>query len=155
MIDPQSTQGTNMFFMQSEISLKDNVWDIFDQYETEEPMFETSKSINYNQVIPAGTPIAKREYISIFFRADSEQRFYKREGYDMLTFLGDLGGLFDIIMIIGWGLTSIFAGNLLTAALIGEVYKIQNYFRDSSEFYETKNLDKLTTESVSLSSVSS
>ena len=118
-------------------------------------MFETSKSINYNQVIPAGTPIAKREYISIFFRADSEQRFYKREGYDMLTFLGDLGGLFDIIMIIGWGLTSIFAGNLLTAALIGEVYKIQNYFRDSSEFYESKNLDKLTTESVSLSSVSS
>ena len=37
------------------------------------------------------------------------------------------------------------------AALIGDSYKIQSYFRDKSEFYKSKFKDKLTPESISIS----
>ena len=69
-------------------------------------------------------PRDKTSYLNIFFRADSSMHVYKREGYDFLTFLGDLGGLFDIMMVIGWSFTSLFTGRLLAAALISEVYRI-------------------------------
>ena len=137
VLDPGKTQSSNVFFMESIINLKDNILDIFDTEEFDVPIFEVSKRVEYSSVIPQDSRLAKREYISIFFRADSENRFYKREGYDLLTFLGDLGGLFDICMIMGMTLTSIFAGRMFTAALIRSAYRVQKYFRDSSQFYET------------------
>ena len=155
ILDPHLTQSSNMFFMESTINLKDNILDIFDTEEFDVPIFEVSKSVEYTSVIPRESLIRKREYISIFFRADSENRIYKREGYDLLTFLGDLGGLFDICMIMGMTLTSIFAGRMFTAALIRQAYRVQRYFRDSSQFYETTSRRKLTTESESQSSISS
>ena len=64
--------------------------------------------------------------------------------------------LFDIIIVIGMGITSLFAGRQFMAALISDSYNIQSYFRDSSEFYEArKNDNKLTTESESKSSIDS
>ena len=152
VLDPGNTQSSNVFFMESIINLKDNILDIFDTEEFDVPIFEVSKRVDYSSVIPHNSRLAKREYISIFFRADSENRFYKREGYDLLTFLGDLGGLFDICMIMGMSLTSIFAGRMFTAALIRSAYRVQKYFRDSSQFYETTSRHKLTTESQSQSS---
>ena len=104
--------------MESTINLKDNILDIFDSLEFDVPIFEVSKLVDYSSAIPHDSRISDREYMTIFFRADSETRIYKREGYDLLTFLGDLGGLFDICMILGMFLTTMFAGRLFTAALI-------------------------------------
>ena len=39
-IDPTHMQMTNMFFMESIISLKDNIWDVFDVTERDKGMFE-------------------------------------------------------------------------------------------------------------------
>ena len=50
----------------------------------------------------------------------------------MLTFLGDVGGLLDIIMVIAHAFTMLFAGRLFKGALVGAVYKIQNYYHDFS-----------------------
>ena len=99
-----------MFFKSSIINMKDNIWDFFDMYEKEIPFVEASSKVDYYNLMPADTPVARREYMAIFFRADSENRIYKLEGYDILTFLGDIGGLFDIIIVIGMGITSLFAG---------------------------------------------
>ena len=38
--------------------------------------------------------------------------------YDILQYLGDLGGLLDIVLLIGAFLTSMFVGKLFTGALI-------------------------------------
>ena len=70
----------------------------------------------------------------------------------MLTFLGDVGGLFDIVMLMGSTLTMVFAARLFQGALVGEAYKVQNYFNDFTAFYETKRNEKLSTESVDNSS---
>ena len=145
-----------MFFKSSIITMKNDIWDFFDIYEKEIPFVEASNRVDYYNLIPEDTAVADREYMSIFFRADSENRIYKLEGYDILTFLGDIGGLFDIIIVLGMGITSMFAGQLFMAALISDSYNIQSYFRDSSEFYEArKNDNKLTTESESKSSIES
>ena len=57
--------------------------------------------------------------MNIFIRSDNEQRLYKREGYSALDYLGDLGGLLDVLLIMGGLFTAIFAKKLFKAALIG------------------------------------
>ena len=95
--------------------------------------------------------VEEREYLSLYFRADSSMHVYKREGYDLLTFLGDLGGLFDIVFMVCMGITSLFASRMLMGALIEEVYRVQHYFKDETQLYESKRKNQLTTESVSIS----
>lgn len=58
-------------------------------------------------------------------RAAGITRSYSREGYDVLTYLGDLGGLMDILLVAGQMMTSVFASKLFTAALIGQLYRVQ------------------------------
>ena len=62
---------------------------------------------------------AERSYVEINLRASSIKRVYKREVVDVLTYLGDLGGLLDVLLVVGQMLTSIVASKLFTAALIG------------------------------------
>ena len=69
-------------------------------------------------------PLEEREYLSIFFRADNENKLYKRIGYDILTYLGDLGGILDVVVVAGHVCTTIFASRLFQAALIGQAYRI-------------------------------
>ena len=47
------------------------------------------------------TDLAKRNYIQIYLRATNEQTYYRLEGYDILSYFGDLGGLFDALYISG------------------------------------------------------
>ena len=69
-------------------------------------------------------PIEEREYLGIFFRADNENKLYKRIGYDILTYLGDLGGLLDVVVVIGQFSATLFASRLFQAALVGQAYRI-------------------------------
>ena len=52
-----------------------------------------------------------------------------------------------MILIVGWLFTTVFAGRLFQAALISQVYRIQNYFEDFTQYYMTKEEGKLTSES--------
>ena len=47
------------------------------------------------------------------------------EVYDLLTYLGDLGGLFDIAFFIGKLLTMSITAKFFNAALISQAYRIQ------------------------------
>ena len=66
--------------------------------------------------------------------------------------MGDLGGLIDIIWVLGACITAALTRNVLEAALITDSYQIQKYNNDDSEYYKsTGGLDKqvLTNESES------
>ena len=82
--------------------------------------------------------LADREYLAIYLRADKEKTRYTRISYDMLTYLGDLGGLLDIVLMFGSLCTGFFARKLFQAALIRQAYRIQSYYRDFDQFYQTK-----------------
>ena len=47
---------------------------------------------------------------------------YSREIYNVLDFLGDVGGLFDALKIIGYALASAFGPGGLKLALIGKIF---------------------------------
>lgn len=77
-------------------------------------------------------------------------RLYKREEYDVLTYLSDLGGLLDVILLLGVFLSSPFVARLFHAALVKKTYRIQQYLNDMTPYYETKKQDDkghLTSES--------
>ena len=71
-----------------------------------------------------------REYASIYLRSENHTKNYTRRTYDLLSYLGDLGGIYSII----WSLCGLLIGFLIerrfNAALVGELYKVQNYSVD-------------------------
>ena len=122
----------------------------------EKKIVEKYRTQKIPQWIPSSTQHSDREYIEVFLRQDSERRIYRREDYDTITYLGDLGGLFEIVRAFGMVITSPFVARLFYAALVSNVYLIQSYLRDMTPYYETKKKDgKLTTESGSFDSAAS
>ena len=74
--------------------------------------------------MPIDTPAKDKNYVNIYFRQDDRQMLYKREEYDMLTYLGDLGGLLDIVLLLGVAITSIFVSRLFQAAIVKQAYRV-------------------------------
>ena len=68
--------------------------------------------------IPEDTPAEETEYLKLYFRADSSSKLYKREDYQLLVYLGDLGGLIDFVIIFCYGLSHPFVQRLFQAALV-------------------------------------
>ena len=66
-----------------------------------------------------------RVYLEIFLRAFNEQKVYRREGYDILTYFADLGGILDLLHLSFGALTGMFSARLLKAAMISATYRIQ------------------------------
>ena len=117
------TQKTDLFLMNSEISVKDDAYDILDQDQVEYSVIEEHMRQEHYTVVDSdredSTTSVAKSYIEINLRAASIKRVYKREVVDVLTYLGDLGGLLDVLLVVGQMLTSIVASKLFTAALIG------------------------------------
>ena len=123
-LDPTHTYVQNMFFMKSMMRLKDNIWDFFDFTEYEVAIPEHGNVSEVSKWIPPSLPVHERSYVQIYLRQDELKRFYKREEYDVLTYLGDLGGLLDLIILMGVALSSPFVLRMLHAALIKKSYLI-------------------------------
>lgn len=104
--------------------MKDNIWDIFEFTEYEVQIPEQSRSLKNPEWIPSSTPVSERSYVSIYLRQDDQKRLYKREEYDALTFLSDLGGLLEILLLLGMLLSSSFVMRLFYAALVKKTYRI-------------------------------
>ena len=142
-------QHVSLYLMRSEIQIKDNPYDIFDSDESNISFIEEHSRISYHSVIDSSTPLSERAYVEIVLQASDITRIYKRDGYDVLTYLGDLGGLLDVLLVLGQILTSAIASKLFTAALISQLYRIQGYMRDFTQLYPTKELNKLSESSSS------
>ena len=110
--------------MESEISLGSNTFDIFGLYSGQMSVVETGNKFDYVQQLATGLEAKDREYFALYFRAAAEKRLYVQEKYDLLSYLGDLGGLFDILYMIGLALTSFYSSKLFIAAIINQAYKV-------------------------------
>ena len=73
----------------------------------------------------------------------------------MLEFMGDVGGLFEIIYLAVAGVITFIVHRDFKAAIISDTYQVQKYTRDQSEFYKSKKNQEngtkhiITSESVS------
>ena len=65
-------------------------------------------------------------------RAEHKFRIYKREVHSILDFLGDIGGIIEIVGVIGFVTTISFVSRSMNAEVIKEAYNVQRYNRDST-----------------------
>ena len=98
-IDRFKSQKQDIFVSQSDVYFE-NKWSLvetdrpsipFPEYSASSPMIESIKQGDKDKTI----------YSSMYFRAASLKRQYSMEPYKILTLLGDMGGLLDIIMAFG------------------------------------------------------
>ena len=87
------------------------------------------------QYIPAEQDETIQVYSAVYFRAASTRRVYSMEPYKILTLLGDLGGLLDIIMAFGVVITISYVKRAFSRSLLGDAYQVQSYAENKSEFY--------------------
>ncbi len=60
-------------------------------------------------------------------------RQHSRRTKKMLDFLGEIGGLLEVVSAVGFFCTSTFVVRAMNSAMVNEVYHIQKYSRDHSE----------------------
>ena len=66
----------------------------------------------------------------------------------MLDYLGDLGGIFEIVYLLAYLLTAKIIQRLYYAAMVAHTYAIQHYNRDTSQYYSSTTFkNTLTSES--------
>ena len=121
--------------MQAAINIRHQQYDIIETSEYNDVFFEYGDTMEYTTKIT--DEIDPPEYLSIYLRADSRRKFYKREDYDLLTYLGDVGGLLDFILMVGWSISTVFISRLFSASIIQKVYRLQKYLQDMTPYYET------------------
>ena len=71
-------------------------------------------------------------------RSESTDWYYKRETYDLLAYIGDVGGIHQLLWLIGGLLIGFLVDRKFNARLVKELYKVQQYSADQSEYYKTE-----------------
>jgi len=122
-LDPLVSKTSDIFFMKSLIDLDDSIFKLFFGEETF-TILEQINNYNYFRGIAPTTKRADKWYGSYYLRIDGNQRAYSRETYSMLEYLSDIGGIADILAILGTALCAPFLSKMLTGALIKSVYYI-------------------------------
>ena len=124
----------NLFFKKSHVILEDNPFKL-SQYMYGFPQwgfFEFKSRQTYSEFVnTTEISLAERDIYAIFLRTDlSSSRIYKRVIQSMIEYLGDMGGLLDIIFITGTILTALIVKREFESALVREAYSIQKYTTD-------------------------
>jgi len=122
-LDPQVSKTSDIFFMKSLIDLDDSIFKIFFAEEVFS-ILEQINNYNYFRGIAPNTKRADKWYGSYYLRLDGNQRAYSRQTYSMLEYLSDMGGIVDILNVLGVALCAPFLSKMLTGALIKSVYYI-------------------------------
>ena len=90
----------------------------------EESIFELSQRLTTFEIPNGRENPADQVFASIQFRADNSMRYHKRQTYRLIEYLGDIGGLIELVWIGG----SLFVGFIIerqfNAAMVSETYQI-------------------------------
>ena len=100
VLDSAREQKLNLFYTQSSLTLDDSPWKLFEIFKLTRPFFEYMRFYKYEEKTDPTEPVSDKTFYRIYLRADTTSRHYRRETYSLLEYLGDLGGLIDIIFIM-------------------------------------------------------
>ena len=65
-----------------------------------------------------------KEYVTVHLMADPVKRIYSRQVGSLLEYLGDIGGLIEIIFITVAGVMGFIIDRNFKAAIIKDMYKV-------------------------------
>ena len=57
-------------------------------------------------------------------------KYHRRQTYRLIEYLGDIGGLIQIIFLVGSFLVGFIIERQFKAAMVSETYQIQKYVKD-------------------------
>ena len=155
-LDKHVQQISNIFFMNSTITLEDSVVDFFDVEERDLELFEIDSVQQVHRIAFDSQPLADRNLISIYLRTANTKRAYKREEYELLEYVGELGGIRDIVILFVSFFTTNVIKRIYYAAMVAKTFAIQHYNLDKTQYYASKSTKgELTEESSSYSSFDS
>ena len=70
----------------------------------------------------------------VAFVADDIELHHSKAIYNLLDFLGDVGGLSDALRLIAWGILNIFASEGMINSLISKVFYTEPQANQSESF---------------------
>ena len=116
--------------MNSEVSLEDDPTALFSRYDIystnkEFKLIEKSSTTDYVRPIKERIPLRDREYLKIYLRADPAKHLYMRSVDGLLTIIGDIGGITELVIMIGAAIISKFIEHMANSKLISEIYQVQ------------------------------
>ena len=85
---------------------------------------EHSSTWQSNEPIHPDTPISDRIYVKLYFRADAKHRVYEREVESIVDYMGDIGGILEVVSMFGIMLTGFFVQRALKSEMVKEVYQV-------------------------------
>ena len=85
------------------------------------------------------TPLADREYLSIYLRAGAKYRIYEKSVVTILEFFGDIGGVLEIVGVVGFLFTFVFVNRAMNSEMVKEVYQVQRYDKDYSNIEKKRD----------------
>ena len=83
-----------------------------------------AKPSSWNQIITEENPNNKYKFTSIEINPSPNHKIIARETYHGLDFLGDLGGLFDALKILGGILISPVSAFALNSRLLTTIFRV-------------------------------
>ena len=99
---------------------------MFEFFEKEWSIFEYIRHYSYTEV-PKWTekdPLKEREYAAIYIRSENFSRNYTRRTYGLIEYLGDLGGIQEIIFAVCGYLVGFLIQRMFNAELVQDIYKV-------------------------------
>jgi len=124
VLDNAYQQKRNVYFMQNNAYLEDNVFKVISPEKHVKVLEQTNSYLYQERVAGNDTALEDKVFAAFYFRADSHTREYRRQNYSVLEYLGDVGGLIDVLAVIGLALTTFFTSKLLVADIIKQLYTI-------------------------------
>ena len=104
--------------------LFDTLQDEYVEYFSEQINSQVVEENQYNK------HMRDKTYISFFFRLDDKFRIYKRRTDNIMDFLSEIGGILEIVLAVGFFVTSPFVTRHMNTEMVNAVYHVQRYSKD-------------------------
>ena len=79
--------------------------------------------------------------VAIYMRSDKMYDFYERKVNDLLTFMGDIGGLSEALINIGMLIVGFITQKMFMSKIVRKIYHIRKYENIEHEGQESVKVD--------------
>ena len=119
-VDSKQSKQANVYVMKAQTELEDELFQLGQKTKMD---FATVQNIReYSSILDESDPAM----VVIYIRYDSKYTIYARQVYSILQLLGDIGGLQEMLYLIGLLSVSFFARKQFISSVIKEIYQTKH-----------------------------
>ena len=122
-IDPNQSKKANFYVQKQSVQLEDDIIQLGQSKELSFYQVLNVKSYHDNYVDAPG----ENYMIAIYMRSDKMYDSYERKVNDLLTFMGDIGGLSQALIGIGVMIVGFITQKMFMSKIVRKIYHIRKY----------------------------